>query len=234
MTMLEERPTKLIPLPDAIKALDSDESVLDRKRRAKQMALKIVGDERNAMIATASRDDLQRACEPIYRAANRENWHDSNQARPMPEAEKEAGRNIDALMPRLCEEHLRRTDEAALYRDPARLCQQRVWGSYTTQVSAVAWSQGNKSDTWIARWSSMVAERADLEEFGEPTASVDRRLLHHVGVPFPQMPEAAWEAADMLPATERQAEYDRLSAEWGPREPATTPATDTPKRRGRR
>ena len=228
--MLEERPAKLIPLHQAIAELDSGESVADRKRRAKDMAKKLAGDPRNAMIATASREDLQKALRPIYLAANRQGWNDSGPPVSMPAAEKEAGRNIDALMPRLCEEHLRRTDEADLYRDPAGLCQQRVWGSYTNQVSAKAWSQGNLSDIWIARWRSLISERSDLEEYGDSTASVDRRLLQHVGVPFPAMPLAGWEAADLLSPTDRQAEYDRLTAKYGPR----TATTDAPKRRGRK
>ena len=230
MTMTTERPTKLIPLHQALAELDSPESIADRKRRAKEMAKKLVGDARNAMIQTASRDDLQNALEPVYRAANRENWHDSDRARSMPEAQKEAGRNIDALMPRLCEQHLRRTDEAALYRDPDRLEEQRIWNDYTAQVSAYAWQQGNKSDEWVRRWQQMVADRAAAEEYGDPTGAIDARLLRHVGAPYPVLPDAAWAAADTMPS-DRQAEYDRLTAKYGPRIPSTT---DAPKRRGRK
>ena len=233
--MLEERPTKLIPLQQAIAELDSPEAIADRKRRAKEMAKKLAGDPRNAMIATASRDEIQNAVAPIYRAANRENWHDSSRARPMPEAEKEAGRNIDALMPKLCEEHLRRTDEQALYRDPARLCEQRVWGCYTSQVSAKAWAQGNGSDDWIARWRSMIGERADLEEFGDSTTSVDARLLRHVGVPFPRLPEAAWATVETIPgAAERAAEIERLEQLYPGTRPGSPPTDAPAKRRGRK
>jgi hypothetical protein len=233
MTMLEERPAKLIPLPQALAELDSPESIADRKRRAKEMSKELVGDARNAMIRTASRFEFDTALDPIYRAANRENWHDSTRAKPMPEAEKDAGLNIDALMPRLCERHLRRTDEAALYRDPDRLEEQRIWNAYTHQVSAVAWQQGNKSDAWIARWRDMIADRVAVEDYGDSTAATDLRLLRHVGVPYPQLPGAAWDTADLLPATERQVEYDRLTAKYGPREPSTTPSTDAPRRRRR-
>ena len=230
MTMTTERPAKLIPLEQAIAGLDSAEAISDRKRRAKQLAKDLVGDARNQMIQTARRDDLQRAMAPIYRAANRENWHDSTRALPMPEAEKEAGRNIDALMPRLCEEHLRRTDEAALYSDPDRLEEQRIWNDYTVQVSAYAWQQGNKSDDWVRRWREMVADRAAAEEYGDPTGAIDARLLRHVGAPYPVLPDAAWAAADSM-AGDRQVEYDRLTAKYGPREPITDAP---PKRRGRK
>jgi hypothetical protein len=78
----------------------------------------------------------------------------------------------------------------------------------------------------------MVAARQDAESFGDSTAAIDDRLLRLVGVPYPTLPEAAWNAADTLPAPERQAEVDRLTAKYGPREPATT---DTPtRRRGRK
>jgi hypothetical protein len=234
MTMTAERPTKLIPLQQALAELDSPEAVADRKRRAKEMAKKLAGDARNGMIKTASREDLQKVLDPIYRAANRENWNDSTRAKPMPEAEKEAGHLMDALMPRLCEEHLRRTDETDLYRDADRLEEQRIWNAYATQVSNYAWRQGDKSDVWVRRWQQMIADRAAAEEYGDPVGAIDARLLRHVGIPYPQLPSAAWDTADVLPATERQAECDRLTAKYGPREPSTTPAMDAPKRRGRK
>jgi hypothetical protein len=43
VTALEERPTKPIALSDAIRELDSPESVADRKRRAAEMAKKVTG-----------------------------------------------------------------------------------------------------------------------------------------------------------------------------------------------
>jgi alkylhydroperoxidase family enzyme len=131
------------------------------------------------------------------------------------------------------EEALRRSDEAALYRDPDRLEEQRIWNAYTHQVSAAAWQQGNKSDEWVRRWREMIADRAAAENYGDSTAAIDARLLRHVGVPYPQLPGAAWDTADLLPATDRQTEYDRLTAKYGQRQPVSSPSTDAPKRRRR-
>jgi len=50
---------------------------------------------------------------------------------------------------------------------------------------------------------------------------LERKLERHTGIPFPQLPGAAWEAADLLPPADRQAEYDRLEAKYGPRNSST-------------
>jgi hypothetical protein len=226
MVMMAERPTAPIPLSQAIAELDSPEAIANRRKRAKEWAKKVTGHDRGQLISTASREALQLALSP----RNKYGFTQPTEAEKR-EIERQVTANMDALVERMAAESLRRSDEAELYRDPRRLCEQRVWGCYTSQVSAKAWQQGSGSDAWIARWSAMIAERAELEEFGDSTTSVDARLLRHVGVPFPAMPLAAWEAADMLPATERQDEYDRLTALYGPREPV---ATDAPKRRGRK
>ncbi len=83
----------------------------------------------------------------------------------------------------------------------------------------------------VAQWRELIADRQATEEYGDPTAAIDARLLRHVGVPYPQLPQAAWDTADVLAAAERQAEYDRLTAKYGPRTPVTDEA---PKRRGRK
>jgi hypothetical protein len=237
MVMTTERPTTPIPLEQALAELDSPEAVADRKKRAKQMALKVEGDERNGIIRTARQGDLEQALAPIHVAAAARGFHTSGRPVSMPDAEREAGRNIDALMPRLCEEHLRRTDEAAIYRDPLRLRHQRVWNLYTSQVSQVAWRQGNKSDDWVRRWRQLVADRAAAEEYGDPTGQIDASLKRHVGIDFPRFPEAAWAAVDTIPGeAERQAEMEALEQEYPGTRPASagTPTTEAPKRRGRR
>jgi hypothetical protein len=143
------------------------------------------------------------------------------------EIERQVTENVDRLVAKQAEEYLRRLDEAELYRCPDRLEEQRIWNSYTAQVSAAAWQQGNQSDEWVRRWRQLIADRAAAEQYGDPTGALDARLERHVGTPYPQLPDAAWDSADLLPATERQAEYDRLTVKYGPREPAT----DTPARR---
>ena len=77
------------------------------------------------------------------------------------------GRGLDALVARQCEQHLRRSNEAALYREPDRLEVQRIWNAYQSQVSAAAWQQGNKSDEWVRRWREMIADRAATGDYGD-------------------------------------------------------------------
>jgi hypothetical protein len=235
MVMTTERPTTPIPLEQALAELDSAEAVADRKRRAKELAKKLVGDERNAMIQTVGRDEIQKALAPVYLAAAARGFHTSGKPVSMPQAEMEAGRNIDALMPRLCEEHLRRTDEADLYRDPVRLRHQRAWNLYASQVSQVAWRQGNKSDEWVRRWRQLLADRAAAEEYGDPTGQIDASLKRHIGIDYSRFPEAFWAAVDTIPgAAERQAEIEALEQAYPSTRPVA-PVTESPaKRRGRR
>ena len=75
------------------------------------MAEQLAGDARQAMIQSADRDEIKKACGPIYRAANTRDWNTSGPRMSMSDAEKEAGRNMDALVWEQCEAHLRREDE---------------------------------------------------------------------------------------------------------------------------
>ena len=117
----------VVPLDEALQALDTPEAVADRKKRAKRMAEHLVGDARQAMIQTAGRDEIQKACVPIYRAANTRDWNTSGPRLSMHEAETEAGWNMDALVWRQCEEQLRREDEAAIRMDSDRQEESRIW-----------------------------------------------------------------------------------------------------------
>ncbi len=101
---------------------------------------------------------------------------------------------------------------------------ERVWLAYAGQVSAVAWAQGDKEPRFTAAFRDLIAARNDAEASGDDVDvhAVEARLNRLTGVPYPQLPEAAWVAADLLPATDRQAEYDRLERKYGPRNPATT------------
>jgi hypothetical protein len=228
MTMLEERPTKLIPLQQALKELDSSEAVADRKKRAAEWGKRLAGDERNQMIGSATRDAIGAALAPL----NTPHLHwDTVSEHEKKEANRQATQNIDALVVRQAEEELRRRDERALYADPDRLEEQRIWNAYCHQVSAATWQQGNQSAAWIARWQAMIADRAAAEEYGDPTGAIDARLLRHVGVPFPVLPDAAWAAADTIPMSgERTKELERLEQKYPGTRPGT-PVTDAPTRR---
>src|ERR1035441_6231731 len=100
MTMLEERPTKLIPLHQAIRELDSAEAVADRKKRAAEWAKRLEGDERNQMIGSASRDAIGAALAPL----NSQNFRWGQETeREKKEANRQATQNIDALVARQAE-----------------------------------------------------------------------------------------------------------------------------------
>lgn len=224
--MLEERPTKLVPLEQALKELDSPEAVTDRRARAAKRAKELAGDARGRVIWQAGSIELNKALHPLQRGLG---WNPS--AAETRAAEVEAGHGVDKLVFEQCLIHLRAEDMRDIYADPDRMEAERIWNAYCHQVSAYAWQQGNQSDAWIARWQAMIADRAAAEQYGDPTGAIDARLLRHVGVPYPQLPQAAWDTADVLPAAERENEYARLERKYGPRTPTTTEA---PKRRGRK
>jgi hypothetical protein len=137
---------------------------------------------------------------------------------------------------RQCEIHIRAEDAAAIWRDPDLLERERIWADYIVQVTATFQRQGNQGDRWVAKWRSLVAERVDAVESGDPVGAIDRSLERLVGVRYPVAPQASWESALMIPmAAEREAELLRLEKKYPGTRPGTAPTTeDTPKRRGRK
>jgi hypothetical protein len=114
---------------------------------------------------------------------------------------------------------LRIADEQAVRNHPDLLESGRIWTAYAKQVNAVAFAQGEKEPAFVRRVRELLAERADAESVGEDggVRSAERRLECHTGIPYPQLPAAAWETADLLPSHEREAEYERLAKKYGPR-----------------
>jgi hypothetical protein len=110
-------------------------------------------------------------------------------------------------------------DLNAVYREPDRAEADRIQHTYNRQVVAVAWAQGNQENVFLWRFRDLMAERRDAEEFDDTNdlRRIDAKLERLVGVPYPQLPTAAWEAADQLPESERLAEYERLEIKYGPR-----------------
>ena len=98
----------------------------------------------------------------------------------------------------------------------------RIHNHYNSQVSAVAFRQGDQKPRFVARFAELIAERADAAAVGDDDGvrSAERRLDRHTGVPYPQVPDAAWATADLLPAATRDAEYSRLERKYGPRSTA--------------
>jgi len=223
--------TKPIPLDEALAAIDTPEAVADRRNRAEKMAEQLEGRDRGKVIWAAGTIELNKALSPLRFGGSLIRPNDAARRA----AEIEAGRNVDALVARQCEITLRAADVAGVYSDPDRLECERIWQAYCKQVNAVAYREGNKIDAFIVRFKDLIATRNDAEAFGgaEGLRSAEARLQRLTGVPYPQLPEAAWAAADELGLAERQDEYDRLEQKYGRRHPAangTGPKTTSRKR----
>ena len=211
--------TRLVPLADALAALDSFEGRTDRHRRAVELSKSTTGEARGKIIYAAGHLRLAAALAPraldTWDAASRD------------AAERQVSANVDALVVEQLVDQLRRSDEQAIYDDPDRREDQRVWSAYLRLVSSVAATRGNKSDTFVDRWRTLLADRAEAVAVGESTLRTDRTLAS-MDVPYPALPGAAWDTADLLNESDRLAEFERLEARYGPREFAdVTPSTST-------
>ena len=216
--------TRLIPLADALAALDSFEGRTDRHRRAVELSKSTTGEARGRLIYAAGHLRLAAALAPraldTWDAASRD------------AAERQVSAGIDALVVEQLVDQLRRSDEQAIYDDPDRREDGRVWSAYLRLVSSIAATRGNRSDMFVDRWRTLLADRAEAVAVGESTLRTDRTLAS-MDVPYPAVPAAAWDTADLLNESDRLAEIVRLEAKYGPREFAdVTPSTST--RRTRR
>ena len=215
---------RLVPLADALADLDSVEARTDRHRRAVELSISTSGEARGKIIYAAGHLRLAAALAPraldTWDAASRD------------AAERQVSANVDALVVEQLVDQLRRADENAIYNDPDRREDQRVWSAYLRLVSSVAATRGNKGDALVDRWRTLLADRAEALAVGESTVRTDRTLAS-MGLPYPALPGAAWDTADTLNESDRLAEFERLEAKYGPREHAeVTPSTST--RRTRR
>ena len=211
--------TRLVPLADALADLDSVEARTDRHRRAVELSKSTSGDARGRLIYAAGHIRLAGALAPRAMDA----WDTSTREA----AERLVSANVDALVVEQLVDLLRRSDEQAIYDDPDRQEDARVWSAYLRLVSSVAVNRGNKSDAFVDRWRTLLADRAEALAVGESTVRTDRTLAS-MDVPYPAVPGAAWDTADLLNESDRLAEFERLEAKYGPREFAdVTPSTST-------
>ena len=107
----------------------------------------------------------------------------------------------------------------AVYADPDRYEAERIWQAYNRAVAHIAWRQGDKEPQFVAKFTEPIQARTDAESEGDDAGIrlLDAQLLRLTGVPFPRLPQAAWDAADTLPDSERELEYQRLTLKYGPR-----------------
>jgi hypothetical protein len=224
--------TRLTPLDEALAAVDSPSAVADRRQRAQKWAEELEGRARGRMFEYASLAEMNSIREPFRTPFAGPHLH----GKALEDAERKAGRAADAVVLHQCEIQLRARDVAAVYSDPDRMEAERVWLAYAGQVSAVARHQGNTEATFTAKFVALIAERRDAETSGDAAdvRAIEARLNRLTGVPYPQLPEAAWGVADLLPEADRLIEMERLEQKYGPRNPSTNGAGAVPKTSRRR
>jgi hypothetical protein len=207
----------MIPIGEEIARLDSPEAIADRRLRAKKVREDLPYDQYWQLVHRAGVKALGEAL-----SVHKTFEHRQTQVRlelDKATIEKQRKQNLDRLVEREIEANLRHSDESAIYSHPDRQEEQRIWSAYLNYVSSIAWRQGNKSESWVTRWQRLVHDRAAAEAYGDATGSIDRQLEQLVGIPFPVLPDNAWDTADCLSETERETEYKRLEKKYGPRKP---------------
>ena len=219
--MTAPKHTHLKPLEEVLADLDSAEAISDRRHRALEWAKRLEGVERNQMIASAGAIEIDRCYQPHRNVESDEALR--------PEASRMAGRNFDALVQEMCTAHLRRMDEQAVYDDPDRIEEHRIWSAYCSAVSSIAFTKADRSPEFVTRWRDLIVRRNEANEYGDDTGAIDRSL-DLMGVSFPKLPAAAWAIADTLGEHWRLLEHERLEQKYGPRTPDPAPT----KRPGRK
>jgi hypothetical protein len=222
---------RIVPLDEALAGVDSPAAVADRRKRAQKWAEKLEGRARGRMFEYASLGEMNSIREPFRTPFAGPHLH----GKALEDAERKAGRAADAVVLKQCEIQLRARDIQAVYNDPDRMEAERVWLAYAGQVSAVAWAQGDKEPRFTATFRDLIAARNDAEASGDAAGvrAVEARLNRLTGVPYPQLPEAAWDVADLLPEADRLIEMERLEKKYG-RNPSANGAGDVPKTSRRR
>jgi hypothetical protein len=199
---------------DTLAAVDSPAARAERERRAEKIfeglsETEIVKLEKR--FSTADRNYVTQAHQTPFQDNVASQW--------IAEANAEARRRFREVALKELVEQLRLIDAQRAEQDPDALEAERIWAAYLRAVSSVALRQGNKEDAFVKRWRELVADRAEAEAIDDAAGvrAAERRLDRHVGIAYPRLPDAAWSTAKVLPPAEREAEYRRLEAKYGPR-----------------
>lgn len=229
--MMLKRPK---PIEDDLAVLHSPAATAERRKRCEKMRdeLKaqsgpgrrsIALDPLAMLLHRAGTVAMSRALDPPFHDIR--TWSTGRERKA---AEQQAQRNLEALI--LAELELRElaSETQAVHNDPERVEYFRIWNAYARSVQSVARTKGNEAE-FVRRFQDLMAERHDAEEYDDEAAvrSVEGRLLRLVGIPFPQLPDAAFEAAQTLPAAERAEELARLEQKYAAPTNATTNGTGT-------
>ena len=145
-----------------------------------------------------------------------------------------ADRNVLEVVARQQAIYRRADAVRAIHFDPDRAEADRIWNAYMRQINSVAFTHGNKVDAFARRFWVLVGELEDAQSYDDDAGvrAGEARLFRHTGRRWPQLPEAAWVQADLLPEAVRQEELDRLEVKYGPRRPSANGTAG--KTRGRR
>lgn len=221
--------------------LDTPEYDAKAEKEAETRAREIEADDLGFRMFTLrlSHQDIDKALWSVTRpdeALNLSDTRPANQLRvadASQSAATQARRAIHALVVRECKVDIRARDMRQIECDPDLLEDHRIRQAYNAQVSAIAWAKGDGEARFVRKFNALIEERRDAEEYGDDAGvrSAERQLDRHTGVPYPLLPAAAWDAADLLPASDRQQELDRLEKKYGPRHPASNGAAKTSRRR---
>jgi hypothetical protein len=197
-------------------ALDAPSAKADRLRRAERLFDGYAEVELRKLelgFSMQDRDYVKQAWRTQHQTVPTGNWAG--------DAAAEASRRFRETGTKHIAEQLRLVDIQAVMNNPDRAEASRIQSSYNRQVSAVAISKGNKEHVFIEKFAMLISDRADAEAVGDDAGvrRAETALGRHVGVPYPSLPDAAWDSADqMADAAARATEYRRLEAKYGPRD----------------
>ena len=109
--------SRIVPLGEALAAVDSPAAVADRRKRAQKWAEELEGRARGRMFEYASLGEMNSIREPFRTPFAGAHLH----GKALEDAERKAARAADAVVLKQCEIQLRARDIQAVYNDPDRM-----------------------------------------------------------------------------------------------------------------
>jgi hypothetical protein len=142
-------------------------------------------------------------------------------------------RRIKALALRQIEVSELARELQAAHNHPDRMEYARIFAAWAHQVDAIAFTKGSQIETFVGRVRDLLSQRDEAVELDDESEvrSAERLLNKLTGVAFPQLPAAAYEAAALLPAAERDEEMARLDVKYATPAAAATNGTKPAKTR---
>jgi hypothetical protein len=218
--MFLKRPT---PYEDEVAAIHSPAAAAARRKRCEEIRKGLSEDALNRIFRAVPMTDENAVVSPIYTGGILSPTESQKR-----EGRAEFRRRFEALVLRELETNELAREMASAFNSPERISYARIIRPWEVQVERVIFEHGNKAEAFAGRVRDLLRDRdlagADGDE--DDVRSIERRLDKLTGVPFPVMPQAAFAAAEMLPAGDREAELERLEAKYGNRTGAETPSSN--------